>query len=226
MSASWSLTGGKRTSSGQPNLVEIDPRRTSLIASSTLTKKSGGRKIWLWGGLGFSRNEVPQMSYRRLFAMALFAVLSFASLATGPVFAQTPAARPNILVIFGDDIGQANISAYTHGLVGYETPNIDRISREGMTFTDYYAENSCTAGRSSFITGQTPKRTGLSKVGIPGAPDWTSSSRHHNSSGAQAAGLRDRPVRQEPSWRPQRISAHRAWLRRVLRQPLSPECRG
>jgi arylsulfatase A-like enzyme len=78
--------------------------------------------------------------------------------------------KPNILVIFGDDIGQSNISAYTHGLVGYKTPNIDRIAREGMMFTDYYAENSCTAGRSSFITGQTPLRTGLSKVGAPGAP--------------------------------------------------------
>ena len=78
--------------------------------------------------------------------------------------------RPNILVIFGDDIGQSNISAYTFGLVGYRTPNIDRVAREGMMFTDYYAEQSCTAGRSSFITGQVPFRTGLSKVGVPGAP--------------------------------------------------------
>ena len=78
--------------------------------------------------------------------------------------------KPNILVIFGDDIGQTNISAYGLGVVGYRTPNIDRIAKEGMMFTDYYAENSCTAGRSSFITGQTPKRTGMSKVGIPGAP--------------------------------------------------------
>ena len=80
------------------------------------------------------------------------------------------AEKPNILVIFGDDIGQSNISAYSMGVVGYKTPNIDRIAKEGMMFTDYYAENSCTAGRSSFITGQTPLRTGLSKVGIPGAP--------------------------------------------------------
>ncbi|MGC2765540.1 MAG: sulfatase-like hydrolase/transferase, partial [Candidatus Acidiferrum sp.] len=79
------------------------------------------------------------------------------------------AKKPNILVIFGDDIGQTDISAYGLGAVGYKTPNIDRIAREGMMFTDYYAENSCTAGRSSFITGQTPKRTGMSKVGIPGA---------------------------------------------------------
>jgi arylsulfatase len=79
-------------------------------------------------------------------------------------------ARPvNILVIFGDDIGQSNISAYTFGLMGYRTPNIDRIAREGMMFTDYYAEQSCTAGRSTFLTGQTTLRTGLSKVGLPGA---------------------------------------------------------
>jgi arylsulfatase len=77
--------------------------------------------------------------------------------------------KPNILVIWGDDIGQSNISAYTMGLVGYRTPNIDRIAEEGMIFTDYYGEQSCTAGRSSFITGQSVFRTGLSKVGLPGA---------------------------------------------------------
>ena len=77
--------------------------------------------------------------------------------------------KPNILVIWGDDIGQSNISAYTRGLVGYQTPNIDRIANEGMLFTDYYGEQSCTAGRSSFITGQSVYRTGLSKVGLPGA---------------------------------------------------------
>jgi arylsulfatase len=77
--------------------------------------------------------------------------------------------KPNILVIWGDDVGQSNISRYTQGLVGYRTPNIDRIAEEGMTFTDYYGEQSCTAGRSSFITGQSVFRTGLSKVGLPGA---------------------------------------------------------
>jgi arylsulfatase len=77
--------------------------------------------------------------------------------------------KPNILVIFGDDIGQTNISAYSQGLVGYKTPNIDRIAREGMMFTDYYAENNSVAGRSAFITGQSPLRTGLSRVGAPGA---------------------------------------------------------
>jgi arylsulfatase A-like enzyme len=77
--------------------------------------------------------------------------------------------KPNILVIWGDDIGQSNISAYTFGLVGYRTPNIDRIAREGMMFTDYYGEQSCTAGRSAFILGQSVFRSGLSKVGLPGA---------------------------------------------------------
>jgi arylsulfatase len=77
--------------------------------------------------------------------------------------------RPNILVVWGDDVGQSNISAYTLGMVGYRTPNIDRIANEGMIFTDYYGEQSCTAGRSSFITGQSVFRTGLSKVGLPGA---------------------------------------------------------
>jgi arylsulfatase len=78
-------------------------------------------------------------------------------------------AKPNILVIWGDDIGQSNISAYTKGVMGYRTPNIDRIANEGVIFTDYYGEQSCTAGRSSFITGQSVFRTGLSKVGLPGA---------------------------------------------------------
>ncbi len=77
--------------------------------------------------------------------------------------------KPNILVIWGDDIGQSNISAYTKGMMGYQTPNIDRIANEGVIFTDYYGEQSCTAGRASFIMGQSVYRTGLSKVGLPGA---------------------------------------------------------
>ncbi|MCU0985738.1 MAG: arylsulfatase [Acetobacteraceae bacterium] len=79
--------------------------------------------------------------------------------------------RPNILVIWGDDIGWSNPSCYNMGMMGYQTPNIDRIAREGAMFTDAYGENSCTAGRSAFITGQSPVRTGLSKVGLPGAAE-------------------------------------------------------
>jgi len=83
-----------------------------------------------------------------------------------PAFAQK---KPNILVIWGDDIGQSNLSVYTKGVMGYRTPNIDRIANEGMIFTDYYGEQSCTAGRAAFIMGQSVFRTGLSKVGMPGA---------------------------------------------------------
>ena len=79
--------------------------------------------------------------------------------------------KPNILIIWGDDIGPYNISAYNMGRMGYQTPNIDRIAREGIIFTDSYGDQSCTAGRSSFITGQHPVRTGLSKVGVPGAKE-------------------------------------------------------
>ena len=78
--------------------------------------------------------------------------------------------KPNILVIWGDDIGIWNLSCYSHGMMGYRTPNIDRLAKEGITFTDAYGEQSCTAGRAAFITGQSVFRTGLSKVGIPGAP--------------------------------------------------------
>ncbi|HEX7857114.1 MAG TPA: arylsulfatase [Sphingobium sp.] len=81
-----------------------------------------------------------------------------------------PKKKPNILVIWGDDIGISNLSCYSHGLMGYKTPNIDRLAKEGMMFTDSYGEQSCTAGRSSFITGQSVLRTGLSKVGAPAAP--------------------------------------------------------
>ena len=105
----------------------------------------------------------PKALLRTLFAAALVAT-SLSPLARTPALAQQPAAaKPNILLILSDDVGQSNISAYTDGLVGYRTPNIDRIAKEGMRFTDYYAENSCTAGRSTFITGQVCLRTGLCK---------------------------------------------------------------
>jgi arylsulfatase A-like enzyme len=84
-----------------------------------------------------------------------------------PAMAQ--ARKPNIVIIWGDDIGQSNVSAYSRGMMGYQTPNIDRVAREGMMFTDSYAEQSCTAGRASFLTGQSGLRTGLTKVGLPGA---------------------------------------------------------
>jgi len=93
---------------------------------------------------------------------------SFAPVA---VVAQPTKKKPNILVIWGDDIGQFNVSAYNHGMMGYKTPNIDRVAKEGALFTDWYGQQSCTAGRAAFITGQSPIRTGLTKVGLPGAPE-------------------------------------------------------
>ncbi|MHC5028108.1 MAG: arylsulfatase [Planctomycetota bacterium] len=100
---------------------------------------------------------------RARIAVAVAATLTFVAVSAS---AQD---KPNVLVIWGDDIGNTNISANTHGLMGYKTPNIDRIANEGMRFTDYYGEQSCTAGRSSFILGQSVFRSGLSKVGLPGA---------------------------------------------------------
>lgn len=108
----------------------------------------------------------PKKIIRSKTAMKFILLLLFGISLTGT--AQNNKSKPNILIIYGDDVGQTNISAYGLGVVGYMTPNIDRLGTEGMKFTDYYAENSCTAGRASLITGQCAKRTGLSKVGLPG----------------------------------------------------------
>jgi len=122
-------------------------------------------------GEGLKRRDLLLSGSSLLAASALTQAGLTNSARAQPAPAQLAGGRkPNILVIMGDDIGQTNVSAYSMGLMGYRTPNIDRIAKEGMIFTDYYAEQSCTAGRSSFITGQVPFRTGLSKVGVPGAP--------------------------------------------------------
>src|SRR5262245_12440135 len=96
-------------------------------------------------------------------AAVLAAVVALAA----PALAQDK--KPNILMIMGDDIGWYNPSCYHHGVMGYKTPNIDRIAHEGALFTDWYGQQSCTAGRAAFVTGQSPIRTGLTKVGLPGA---------------------------------------------------------
>jgi len=133
------------------------------ISNEKQTKKAGP-------GGGFSRRDMLLTGTSVLAATGLASpsVISRAEAQQTKPVAQS-SRRPNILVIMGDDIGQTNVSAYSFGLMGYKTPNIDRIAREGLMFTDYYAEQSCTAGRSSFITGQATLRTGLSKVGVPGA---------------------------------------------------------
>ncbi|MGB0837224.1 MAG: arylsulfatase [Flavobacteriaceae bacterium] len=102
--------------------------------------------------------------------LTLIAIMTF----VGAIMNAQKNEKPNILVIFGDDIGWSNTSAYNRGMMGYRTPNIDKIAEDGMMFTDYYAEQSCTAGRSTFITGQSGYRTGLTKVGLPGAKEGLS----------------------------------------------------
>jgi arylsulfatase A-like enzyme len=106
---------------------------------------------------------VKSLQFKKIRVVALLALTM--------VPAIQAADKPNILVIWGDDIGQFNVSAYNMGVMGYKTPNIDRIAAEGAVFTDWYGQQSCTAGRAAFITGQSPIRTGLTKVGLPGAPE-------------------------------------------------------
>ena len=106
------------------------------------------------------------MSGIRNILLGSLAAVSVATMVSAPAAAQQ---QPNIVIIWGDDIGQSDVSAYSRGMMGFNTPNIDRIAKEGVMFTDYYAEQSCTAGRASFITGQSGLRTGMTKVGLPGA---------------------------------------------------------
>ena len=110
---------------------------------------------------------------RRNMLLSSVAVLASAAMpgVIRSVKAQSNAKPPNILILWGDDVGYWNVSAYNQGMMGYKTPNIDRIANEGAIFTDYYGQQSCTAGRAAFLTGQSPYRTGLLKVGLPGAKE-------------------------------------------------------
>jgi len=112
-------------------------------------------------------NDMTNRRNLRLFVP----MIAGAFLAAAPALHAQEAEKPNILIIWGDDIGQYNTSAYNRGMMGYRTPNIDRVAAEGALFTDWYGQQSCTAGRAAFITGQSPIRTGLTKVGLPGAPE-------------------------------------------------------
>ncbi len=111
--------------------------------------------------------------------------------------------QPNILILWGDDVGMWNISAFSDGQMGYRTPNIDRVRNEGVKFTDFYGQQSCTAGRAAFITGQNPLRTGLTKVGLPGAAVGLHPEDPTIADLLKSARLRHRSVRQEPSRRSQ-----------------------
>ncbi|WZP00907.1 arylsulfatase [Isosphaeraceae bacterium EP7] len=161
-------------------------KRTMLRALFALGLGSGLGYLVAAGGLGIPRTalaanepmtrstEVTTGSEAKSSCsegLSRNALLALATTAVQPTQAAPAQAKkkPNIVVIWGDDIGQSNVSAYSMGVMGYRTPNIDRVAKEGMIFTDYYAEQSCTAGRASFITGQHGLRTGLTKVGLPGA---------------------------------------------------------
>ena len=134
--------------------------------------------------------------------------------------------KPNILVIWGDDIGTWNISHNNRGMMGYKTPNIDRIANEGVGFTDYYAQQSCTAGRAAFISGSVPGPHRHDQGRHARREGRLAEDRRHHGHGAEEPGLCHRPVRQEPPGRPRRAPADDARLRRVPRQSLSPQCRG
>src|ERR1700674_4130099 len=120
----------------------------------------------------FKHPEERMMGFAKNLWPGLLALAAAATTVGAPALAQQQ--KPNILVIMADDIGYWNISAYNRGQMGYRTPNIDRIANEGAIFTDYYGQQSCTAGRAAFITGQSPMRTGLLKVGLPGAKEGLS----------------------------------------------------
>ena len=121
--------------------------------------------------------------------------------------------KPNILVIWGDDIGIQNLSCYSHGMMGYRTPNIDRLAKEGMLFTDSYGEQSCTAGRASFITGQSGYRTGLTKVGVPGATVGLKAEDATIAELLKPQGYATGQFGKKPSRRSERVLAHRSRLR-------------
>jgi arylsulfatase A-like enzyme len=154
--------GGKRNPSTRSHRqLQATPRR-----SSSALGHGGQREI---RSLHLEESQMSVQFVRRGLMRGLVCLLVGLA-ATGSVLAQQ-GKKPNILIIWGDDIGQFNISAYNRGMMGYKTPNIDRIANEGALFTDWYGQQSCTAGRAAFITGQSPIRTGLTKVGLPGAPE-------------------------------------------------------
>lgn len=125
-------------------------------------------------GTGLRSNYLAKSGFRpsrRTVLLGSATVAALTTLQLSKAVAAEETAKPNILIIWGDDIGTTNISFNNRGLMGYRTPNIDRIAQEGLSFTDYYGQQSCTAGRAAFIGGNNPLRTGMTKVGIPGAPE-------------------------------------------------------
>ena len=134
---------------------------------------------------------------RGLTILVTLTLIAFAPLVEPASAQQTQ--QPNIVVIMGDDIGWFNIGAYHRGMMSGQTPNIDRLAADGMMFTDYYAEASCTAGRANFVTGELPMRTGMTTVGQAGLSPRPSGRRRYDRHRPEGHGLRYRSIRQEPS---------------------------
>ena len=132
--------------------------------------------------------------FGRMTLLVTTCVVMLGLTASSPASAQQ---KPNIVVIMGDDIGMWNIGAYHRGLMAGKTPNLDKLAKEGMLFTDYYAEASCTAGRANFITGELPIRTGMTTVGQAGAKIGIPGRSGDHCHGAEVHGLRHRPIRKE-----------------------------
>ena len=161
------------------------------------------------------------MSLLRQFFTAFAGLLS-AMVVVAPALAQAPAKQPNIIMIMGDDIGWANIGAYNQGIMSMRTPNLDRLAAEGMRFTDYYAEASCTAGRANFITGELPIRTGLTTVGQAGSPIGMPAQAPTIATALKSMGYATGQFGKNHLGDLEQVPADGARLRRVLRLPLSP----
>jgi hypothetical protein len=153
--------------------MQAKPSIRRLYRDSYAVRETSNRsKVFLQNnGIVNQQEETIPMKQTRRFSLSCFKLLWMALLCcvSLPALAQNTD-KPNILVIWGDDIGVHNISAYNRGLMGYQTPNIDRIGTEGAVFTDAYGQQSCTAGRASFALGEHPFRTGLLTIGMPGSP--------------------------------------------------------
>ena len=175
-------------------------------------------------GRGLKRRDLLLSGSSVLAASALSAsgLTSSAQAQQQPAPAQASGQRPNIVVIMGDDIGIWNIGAYHRGMMAGRTPNLDKIAAEGMLFTDYYAEASCTAGRANFITGQLPIRTGMTTVGQAGAPIGLPAQAATIATALKAMGYATGQFGKNHLGDQERVSADGARFRRVLRLPVSP----
>ena len=164
------------------------------------------------------------MKLRNVFQYTIFMLVASVPLFGADDTAQEKSKKPNILVIMGDDVGWFNIGAYHRGIMSGKTPNLDKLASEGMLFTDYYAEASCTAGRANFITGELPIRTGLTTVGQAGADVGLPAQACTIATALKALGYTTGQFGKNHLGDLNKYPADSAWLRRILWLPVSPRC--